>query len=208
MPHKIGLYIRVSTEEQAVRVEGSLDSQRHRLQSWVDVKKMQDDTWGDVVKVYVDEGVSAKDLHRPQLQRMFSDIKKGKINLVLVTDLARLSRSIQDFCHLVNFFKEYKAKFQSIKEQFDTTTAAGELVLFQLMTLAQFERKQVAERVTANFFSRALRGLRNGGHIPLGFKVQESNKSTFVINENEAQQVQQIFETIIETGSSYSAAEK
>lgn len=208
MPHKIGLYIRVSTEEQAVRVEGSLDSQRHRLQSWVDVKKMQDDSWGEVIKVYVDEGLSAKDLHRPQLQRMFNDIKKGKINLVLVTDLARLSRSIQDFCHLVNFFKEHKAKFQSIKEQFDTTTAAGELVLFQLMTLAQFERKQVAERVTANFFSRALRGLRNGGHIPLGFKVLESNKSTFVINENEAQQVQQIFETFIETGSSYRAAEK
>ncbi len=208
MPHKVGFYIRVSTEEQAVRVEGSLDSQRHRLQSWVDLKKLQDESWGNVIKVYVDEGLSAKDLHRPQLQRLLGDIKKGKINLVLVTDLARLSRSIQDFCHLVNFFKEHKAKFQSIKEQFDTTTAAGELVLYQLMTLAQFERKQVSERVTANFFSRAQRGLRNGGHIPMGFKVEESNKSTFVINDDEAEQVKQIFEIFLENGSLYRTAAK
>ena len=150
MAFNIGLYIRVSTEEQALRMEGSLESQKHRLCGYVDIKNMQQQNWGVVVDEYIDDGFSAKDTNRPALQKLIKDLKKGRINTVLVTDLSRLSRSIRDFCVLIDFFKETKTQFLSLKEQFDTTTAAGEMMLFNMINLAQFERRQISERVTLN----------------------------------------------------------
>jgi site-specific DNA recombinase len=93
--YKIGIYLRVSTEEQALVIEGSLDSQKYRLQNFVEIKNMQESNWGKVVEIYSDEGISAKDTRRPSFQRMIKDVRNGKINLILVTDLSRLSRS---FC--------------------------------------------------------------------------------------------------------------
>lgn len=208
MAFNIGLYIRVSTEEQALRTEGSLDSQKHRLTGYVDIKNMQQPNWGLVVDEYIDDGFSAKDTNRPALQRLVSDLKKGRINTVLVTDLSRLSRSIRDFCVLIDFFKETKTQFLSLKEQFDTTTAAGEMMLFNMINLAQFERRQISERVTLNFHSRALRGLRNGGTAPLGYNVDEDNKSTFIVNSNEVSVVEKVFQTYIEERSIYATAAK
>lgn len=106
-------------------------------------------SFGDnVADVYSDEGLSAKDTKRPAFQRMMRDIRKGRINLILVTDLSRLSRNILDFCLLLEELKKYNAKFLSLKEQFDTSTPAGEMMVFNMINLAQFERKQTAERVS------------------------------------------------------------
>ena len=138
MLHKIGAYIRVSTEEQAQVLEGSLDSQRHRLASYVDLKNLQESNWGKIIEVYADEGLSAKDMHRPALQRLLTDIRLGKINLILVTDLSRLSRNILDFCLLLEDLKKHNGKFLSVKEQFDTTTAVGEMMVFNMINLSQF----------------------------------------------------------------------
>lgn len=206
MAFKIGLYIRVSTEEQALRTEGSLDSQKHRLSSYVDIKNMQQSSWGTVIEEYIDDGFSAKDTNRPALQKLIKDLRRGHINTVLVTDLSRLSRSIRDFCVLIDFFKETKTQFLSLKEQFDTTTAAGEMMLFNMVNLAQFERRQISERVTLNFHSRALRGLRNGGAAILGYKINPTNKSTFVVNDEEVGLVEKVFKTYIEEKSVYAAA--
>lgn len=208
MSHKIGLYIRVSTEEQALRAEGSLDSQKHRLQGFVDIKNMQQADWGSVVDSYVDDGFSAKDTNRPALQRLLRDLKSGKISMVLVADLSRLSRSIRDFCVLLDVFKDTKAKFLSLKEQFDTTTAAGEMMLFNMINLAQFERRQISERVTLNFHSRALRGLRNGGAPTLGFMVDPTNKAILQINDEEVDYVKTIFNLYLQNGSLYQTAAK
>lgn len=97
------------------------------------------------METYLDDGISAKDTNRPAFQRMMKDLRKGKINLILVTDLSRLSRNIMDFCVLLEELRTYKAQFLSIKEQFDTTTAAGEMMVFNMINLAQFERKQTSE---------------------------------------------------------------
>lgn len=206
MLYKIGLYIRVSTEEQAMRTEGSLESQKYRLNGFVDIKNMQQPNWGSVVETYLDEGLSAKDTRRPALQKMLKDLQKGQINMVLVTDISRLSRSIRDFCVLIDVFKDTKTQFLSLKEQFDTTTAAGEMMLFNMINLAQFERRQISERVSLNFHSRAIRGLRNGGATALGFDVDVTNKSTFKINESEAITVRQIFDLYLQEGSLYKTA--
>ena len=128
------------------------------------------------------------------------DLKSGRINLILVTDLSRLSRNILDFCLLLEDLKKYCAKFLSIKEQFDTTTAIGEMMVFNMINLAQFERKQTSERVTMNFHARALRGLRNGSPIPLGYDRHPDDASRLVVNETEAKEVRQLFEIFFEEG--------
>jgi site-specific DNA recombinase len=201
MQHRIGLYLRVSTDEQAQVLEGSLDSQRHRLNSFLELKNVQDPSWGKVVEAYVDDGYSAKDTNRPAYQRMMKDVHKGKINLILITDLSRLSRNILDFCLLLNDLKKHNAKFLSVKEQFDTSTPVGEMMVMNMINLAQFERKQTSERVSLNFHARAQRGLLNGGKLILGYDKDPTNTGIYLVNDREAEDVRRIFEIFLEKGS-------
>ena len=135
MRHNIGLYLRVSTDEQALRQEGSLDSQKHRLQAFVDIRNVQDQNWGKVVDVYTDDGISAKDTNRPAFQRMMKDVRKGRVNLILVTDLSRLSRNIN-----VTFFLTWTNSTNFLLLDFlpnppeTSQFAAFETPLFQLAT--------------------------------------------------------------------------
>ncbi len=199
--YKIASYLRVSTEEAAQLVEGSIQSQRHRLQSFVDLKNAQEENWGKVVEIYSDEGISAKDMNRPAFQRMMQDIRKGKINLILVTELSRLSRSIKDFCEILEELKTHKAGFLSIKEQFDTSTSIGEMMVFNMINLAQFERRQTSERISLNFHARAMRGLLNGGQAPLGYDKDPAKKCTYSVNQLEAPQVKKVFQNYVNEGS-------
>lgn len=196
--NRIGAYIRVSTEEQAKIVEGSLVSQRRRMEEYIENQNKREAGWGTLVDVYCDEAKSGKDLNRAEFQRMVEDIRMGRVNLVLATELSRLSRSIKDFCGLVDFFKEHKVKLITLRENFDTTTAAGELMLFNLVNFNQFERKQTGERITANFTSRAQRGLWNGGVIPLGYKRNPENKGSLLVDEKDAESIKAIFKIFLE----------
>lgn len=199
--NKVGIYLRVSTEEQARIQDGSLVSQRRRLEEYVEFQNKKEQGWGLIIDVYCDEAKSGKDMNRPEFQRMLDDVRSGRINLVLATELSRLSRSIKDFCGLWDLFKDHGTKFVTLREQFDTTTASGEMMVFQLIGFAQFERKQTAERISANWKSRASRGLWNGGTIPLGYDRNPAKKGVLIPNEEEAKTVRKIFETFIETGS-------
>ncbi len=208
MPHKIGIYARVSTEEQAQVADGSIDSQQHRIRAFIDIKLHQDKDWGAVIETYIDDGYSAGSTNRPAYQRMIRDMKAGKINLILVADLSRLSRNISDFSQLYNEFGKYKASFLSIKEQFDTSTPVGEMMVFNMINLAQFERKQTAERISMNFHSRAMRGLANGGQPLLGYDTDPLNKGKRIVNEVEADLVKRIFEMYDEGQSLSSIADQ
>ncbi len=193
MQHKIGIYVRVSTEEQAQVADGSIDNQQHRIHSFIEMKRSQEKTWGKVFETYIDDGFSAKSTNRPAYQRMVRDLKLGKINLILITDLSRLSRNISDFCDLYKELGKFKANFLSIKEQFDTSTPVGEMMVFNMVNLAQFERKQTSERISMNFHSRALRGLKNGGVPLLGYDSDPTNAGKRIVNEAEAKLVKEIF---------------
>jgi DNA invertase Pin-like site-specific DNA recombinase len=126
---KVGLYVRVSTEEQAENPEGSIKNQEERLKEFVKLKQMVA-PFGEVVEVFVDAGISAKDMNRPALQRLLQKIQSKEINLILVTELSRFTRSIKDFSILWEFLEKHQCKFMSIKDNFDTSTAAGELVMY------------------------------------------------------------------------------
>jgi len=191
----------VSTEEQAQVIDGSLDSQQHRLKGFVDLKNQQEGKWGKVHEFYIDDGYSAKDTRRPAYQRMLADVRRGKIDLILVADLSRLSRNIPDFCLLLQDLEKHRAKFLSMKEQFDTSTPVGEMMIYNMINLAQFERKQTSERVAMNFHSRAMRGLLNGGNPILGYDKDPTNPGKLVVNAEEAVAARKIFRIYLDCGS-------
>jgi site-specific DNA recombinase len=198
---RIAAYVRVSTEEQANAIEGSIDNQKYRLKSFLDLKNSQHKNWGEIINFYVDDGYSAKDTKRPAYQKMMNDIKRKKVDLILITDLSRLSRNIFDFCGLMDDLEKNEAQFLSIKEQFDSTTPAGKMMIYNMINLAQFEREQVSERVALGVHSRAMRGLLNGAKAILGFDKIKGNTGSYVINEFEAEQVKTIFKLFINLGS-------
>ncbi|MCJ8278039.1 MAG: recombinase family protein, partial [Bdellovibrionales bacterium] len=132
---------------------------------------------------------------------MLRAVQNQEIDLVMVTELSRLSRSLKDFCEIFHMMKEFGCGFQSLREQYDTTTAAGEMILYTVANLAQFERRQTSERVSANFLARTQRGLYNGGPVPFGLKLNPEKKGYLLIDEPAAFIVKESFSTFVKEGS-------
>ena len=196
----IAYYIRCSTEEQAENPEGTIRNQEERLAMTLRLKN-GDQNFGRCVGVYTDAGKSGKDMNRAELRRLLNDIERGLVNMVMVTELSRLSRSIKDFSQMWEFMQAHGCGFLSLRESFDSSTAAGEMLIFSIMNFAQFERKQTGERVSANFLARAQRGLYNGGVLPLGYEPDPINRGSLKINEEGAKVVRAAFQSLIEEGS-------
>lgn len=200
---KVALYVRVSTEEQAENPEGSIRNQEERLRQTVRYQQEMGRSY-EIAGVFVDAGLSAKDMNRPALQRLLKAVEQGDVNLVIVTELSRLSRSTKDFEHMWEFFKNKGCEFHSLRESFDTTTAAGVLMLKSFANFAEFERKQTAERISASFKIRAERGLYNGGSVPFGFRLS-ATKGRLDINLEEAEVVRVAYEAFLREGTLSSA---
>ena len=124
----------------------------------------------------------------------------------MVTELSRLSRSIKDFAEIWDLMRAHNCSFFSLNESFDTTTAAGEMVMYNMANLAQFERRQVVERVTASVVARATRGLYNGGCVPIGYKLIPDKKGYLAIDEDQAHVVREAFQTFLNEGTLAAAA--
>ncbi len=202
---RIALYIRVSTEEQADNPEGSIKSQEQRLRAHVEYRNSQE-PFGEVAAVYIDRAKSGKDTKRPELQRMLSSITRGEVTHVLVSELSRLSRNIRDFIEMWELMETSGCQFQSLREQVDTSTAAGRMVINSMMNFAQFEREQTAERVTANLIARSARGLYNGGIVPMGYKPIPDKKGYLEIDETVAPMIRRAFAAFLSEESLSAAA--
>lgn len=197
---RVALYIRVSTEEQAENPEGSIKNQEQRLREFLKLKNMIE-PFGEVSEVFSDPGVSAKNMNRPGFQRMLKAIEAKTVDLVLVTEISRFSRSTRDFAMLQEFLEEHDCKFLSIRENFDTSGAAGKMVLNMMATIAEFERRQTAERISHSFQARAKRGLYNGGSVPLGYQINDEKRGCLLIVPEEAETIRLIFKTFLREGS-------
>jgi site-specific DNA recombinase len=161
---RIIAYTRVSTQEQAD--EGvSLEAQRLRLEAYCTAHG-----W-PVPELVVDAGVSAKSLDRPGLGYVLAEVKRKRVDVLLVLKLDRLTRSVADLSPLVKTLERGGCQLVSLGESLDTTTAAGRLMLNLLVSVSQWEREAIAERT-----STALRHMRDSGkaynHTPLGFRRQ------------------------------------
>ena len=187
------IYTRVSTDNQAEKEFSSCEAQEQKMRSFI---SSQND-W-QVFKVYSDGGYSGATTDRPALRQLLSDLKKEKIDVVLVYKIDRLTRSPKDFYQLIEFFDQSKIDFISITERFDTSTPAGRLLRNIMLTFSQFERELTSERTKDKLLERAKKGMCNGGLTPYGYARKDKK---LVINTKEAEEIKSIFETYIETGS-------
>ena len=201
MDRLCGLYARVSTERQSEVRDGSLDTQVDRLKQYIDFKKplakvKRADDW-KIIDVYREEGKSGKTTERPELQRLMSDIKTGRINAVICTKLDRITRSLIDFYKLNATFTKCNVEFISLEENFDTSTPMGKAMLKITLVFAELERETTSERTKDKMQWRAERGLWNGGQI-LGYDLVDK---MLVVNNKEAKLVKMMYKKYLELGS-------
>ena len=187
------IYTRVSTDNQAEKEFSSCEAQEQKIRSFI----ASQNNWR-VFKVYNDAGFSGATLQRPALQELLSDLKKEKIDIVLVYKIDRLTRSPKDFYQLIEFFEQAKIDFISITERFDTSTPSGRLLRNIMLTFAQFERELASERTKDKMLECAKKGLPNGGLTSYGYMRQDKK---LIPEPKEVEIIKSIFETYIETGS-------
>jgi site-specific DNA recombinase len=171
---KIGILARVSTEEAAQKEEGSIKNQVLGCRSHIDTENDRNNCqWGKVVDEYIDDGYSGKDLNRPGIRRLIGDIKKRRIDCVVMTEISRMSRNKRDWLDLLQFFQDHGVQFITLRQRFDLTSAMGRMTLGLMIEFSQLEREQTVERVKASITERKKRGLYNGGPIPFGLEATE-----------------------------------
>ena len=198
--NRCGLYTRVSTTDQAIVKDGSLDTQMELLGDAVKLKsRTGTDQWRAVTR-YREEGQSGATTDRPEYQRMLADITAGKIDTIVCTKLDRITRSLEDFYRLLAMLEKHGAEFVSLAESLDTTTATGRAVIKILLVIAELEREQTSERTKQTLAARAKKGYASGGQI-LGYDVDEDNPGVPTINDTEKQLVLLIFETFLKERS-------
>ena len=121
--------------------------------------------------MYDDGGISGGTLERPSVQRLFNDVRDGKIDCVVVYKVDRLTRSLADFAKIVDIFDASSVSFVSVTQQFNTTSSMGRLTLNVLLSFAQFEREIAGERIRDKIAASKKKGMWMGGYPPLGYDV-------------------------------------
>lgn len=161
----IGIYIRVSKEEQAK--EGySISAQKQRLTSYCDAMGWKD------YKLYIDPGVSAKDMNRPKLQLLLNDVKAGRISTILVYRLDRFTRKVKDLHKMLEMLEANNCAFKSATEPYDTSTAMGKLFITIVAALAEWEADNLSERIKMGLEEKVSGG-EWVGNVPFGFDLSE-----------------------------------
>ena len=127
--------------------------------------------------------------------RMFA---AGKIDIIVVYKVDRLTRSLADFAKLVELFDQHSVSFVSVTQQFNTTTSMGRLTLNVLLSFAQFEREVTSERIRDKIAASKRKGLWVGGMAPLGYDTKDRK---ITVNEAEADRVRGIFRSYLKLGS-------
>lgn len=191
---KTGIYMRVSTEDQA-KDGFSIHAQREKLSSYANIND-----W-EIVDYYVDEGISAKNIKdRPDINRLINDVKEGKINNVLVYKLDRLTRSVKDLISLIELFEQYNCTFSSVTEKLDTSNAVGRMFIKIIGIFAEFERENLAERVSFGYEQKTREGNYTNTNGVNGFDYIVG-KGDLVVNEQEKDIVNRIFNMYLEGNS-------
>lgn len=195
---RCAIYTRKSHEEGLEQEFNSLDAQRESAEHYIEAQRMRG--WTALPDHYDDGGFSGGNMERPGLRRLLADIDAGKIDVIVVYKVDRLSRSLLDFMKMIDLFNEKGVSFVSVTQHFSTTDPTGRMFLGILITFAQYEREVIAERIRDKVAAAKRRGKYCGGVPILGYDVDRDNKK-LLVNPDEARTVQYIFRRFIQIGS-------
>ncbi len=193
---RCAIYTRKSTAIGADVSLSSLDAQRDVCGSYIDAKKGE--CWRALADHYDDGGYTGANLERPAFRRLMADIAAGKVDIVVVYKVDRLSRSLLDFAEVIRFFEKHHVAFVSVTQSFSTADAMGRLVLNMLMSFAEFEREMIAERTRDKIAVARRRGKWTGGIVPFGYRLV---KSKLVPDADLAPLVRRAFDLYLERRS-------
>ncbi|PDT73065.1 recombinase family protein [Bradyrhizobium sp. C9] len=193
---RCAVYTRKSSEEGLDMDFNSLDAQRESCEAYITSQRAEG--WSLVSDRYDDGGFSGGTLERPALKRLLADVKTGKIDVIVVYKIDRLSRSMLDFLQLVELFEQHGVIFVSVTQSFNTKDAMGRMALNILITFAQFEREVIGERIRDKVAASRKRGKWMGGWTPLGYEVRDRK---LLIHEQDAERVRSIFRRFVQLKS-------
>ncbi len=196
MTIRCAIYTRKSTDEGLEQDFNSLDAQREACQAFIQSQRSLG--WKIIQKHYDDGGISGGTLDRPALKELLTDIAAGRVDLVVVYKVDRLTRSLMDFSKIIETFDAKNVSFVSVTQQFNTANSMGRLTLNMLLSFAQFEREVTAERIRDKISASKRKGMWMGGPPPLGYDVRDRQ---LVVNETEAKAVRKLFSLYLDLGS-------
>jgi len=194
---RCAVYTRKSSEEGLDQEYNSIDAQRDAGHAYIASQRAEG--WIPVADDYDDPAFSGGNMERPGLKRLMADIEAGKIDVVVIYKIDRLTRSLADFSKMVEVFERQGVSFVSVTQQFNTTTSMGRLMLNVLLSFAQFEREVTGERIRDKIAASKRKGMWMGGVPPLGYDVENRR---LVPNPHEAKLIRHIFTRFVELGSS------
>jgi site-specific DNA recombinase len=195
-PVRCAIYTRVSTDQGLDQDFNSLDAQHEASQAYI--RSQAHARWTLLRGKYDDGGFSGGNTDRPALQRLLEDVQGGKVEVIVVYKVDRLTRSLADFAKLVELFDKHNVSFVSVTQQFNTTTSMGRLTLNVLLSFAQFEREVTSERIRDKIAASKRKGLWVGGMAPLGYDTKDRK---ITVNKPEADLVRTIFRRYLKLGS-------
>jgi DNA invertase Pin-like site-specific DNA recombinase len=196
MKQRCAIYTRKSTEEGLEQAFNSLDAQREACAAYI--LSQAQEGWELVNEHYDDGGWSGGKMARPALQQLLVDIAAGKVDVIVVYKVDRLTRSLADFARIVEALDNAGASFVSVTQAFNTTNSMGRLTLNVLLSFAQFEREVTSERIRDKVAASKRKGMWMGGPVPLGYRLENRK---LVIDEPDAKTVRSIFRRYLELGS-------
>src|SRR5436190_5573954 len=193
---RCAIYTRKSTDHNLDLEFNSLDAQREACEAYI--KSQAHEGWRLVPAHYDDGAFSGASLDRPALQELLTEVRAGKIDIIVVYKVDRLTRSLADFAKLVELFDQHSVSFVSVTQSFNTTSSMGRLTLNVLLSFAQFEREVIGERVRDKIAASKRKGIWVGGPIPLGYDTKDRK---ITVNEAEADRVRTIFRSYLKLES-------
>ncbi|PSL17245.1 recombinase family protein [Shimia abyssi] len=196
---RCAIYTRKSSDEGLDQDFNSLDAQHEACVAYI--ASQRHEGWIAGKARYDDGGISGGTLDRSGLQRLLADIDAGRVQMVVVYKIDRLTRSLADFAKLVERFDAAGCSFVSVTQAFNTASSMGRLTLNVLLSFAQFEREVTAERIRDKIAASKKKGLWMGGVPPLGYDPHPDPKTRgLLINAEEAETVRAIYQLYDDLG--------
>ncbi len=193
---RCAIYTRKSTEEGLEQSFNSLDAQREACSAYI--LSQRHEGWSELSDRYDDGGFSGGSMERPGLQRLLADVRAGRLDVIVVYKVDRLTRALSDFAKIVEIFDAASVSFVSVTQAFNTTSSMGRLTLNVLLSFAQFEREVTAERIRDKVAASKRKGMWMGGAVPFGYEAMDK---ALIVNAAEAEAVRTIFREYLEVGS-------